>query len=470
MANAPLTQPRTRTRRLLSLGGHPDQLVKSAQKTLITGAVRTAVEGAIRAAPHMSEKAFIGMFSGMLKNAEKAEAREFITEILIEMKRLLSSPEYKQSTATLMRRIVRHHAASLKKREAFIKQYGVRPLSFLVISPSMRCNLRCYGCYAGEYTKADDLSWETLNRVVGEARDMGVVFIVVSGGEPFFSENVMRMWEENPDISFLVYTNGTLIDEAMAKRLAKLGNVYPAISVEGFGAETDARRGKGTHDRILAAMENLRREGVLFGFSATVVQANNDLVSSPEFVDYYADKGAFLGWYFNYIPIGRQPDLSLMPTPEQRVARWQRLRELRKTKPILLADFWCDGALAGGCIAGGRSYLHINSNGDAEPCVFAHFAADNVKDKTLAEVMLSPLFNGIRARQPYSPNLLRPCMIIDNPDVLRSVVAEGGAHPTHAGAETILAPGLSGHLDDYARRYAGLADPVWAKEHPEKKG
>jgi len=467
MATGPLAQPRTRARRLLSLGGRPEALVKSlAQSTVITGAIRTAVEGAIRAAPHMSDRAFVATFSGMMKNAGKAESREFITEVLLETKRLLSSPEYKQSTARLVRRIVRQHRGSLAGRAAFIKRYGVRPLSFLVISPSMRCNLRCYGCYAGEYTRADDMPWETLSRVVGEARDMGIVFIVVSGGEPFFSENVLRMWEENPDISFLVYTNGTLIDAPMARRLAKMGNVYPSISVEGFAAETDARRGAGTHDRILAAMANLRREGVLFGFSATVVQSNNDLVSSPEFIDYYADKGCFLGWYFNYIPIGRTPDLSLMPTPEQRLARWQRLRELRKTKPILLADFWCDGALAGGCIAGGRSYLHINCNGDAEPCVFAHFAADNIKDKSLAQVMLSPLFTAIRARQPYSSNLLRPCMIIDNPEVLRAVVAEGGAHPTHAGAETIIGP-LSAHLDDYAGRYARLADPVWAKEHPE---
>ncbi|MFH1031524.1 MAG: radical SAM protein, partial [Chloroflexota bacterium] len=326
--------------------------------------------------------------------------------------------------------------------------------------PSMRCNLRCVGCYAGEYSQKDDLSSDLLQKVVREAKELGIVFMVVIGGEPFISSDVLQTWEEDPEISFIVFTNGTLIDEAMAKRLARMENVYPAISVEGFEAETDARRGRGTFARAMKAMDNLRREGLLFGFSATAIRSNNEVISSPEFVDFYVNKGCFMGWYFNYIPIGREPDMSLMPTPEQRIARWRRIREIRKTRPILLADFWCDGILTGGCIAGGKYYMHINNKGDAEPCVFVHFAVDNIKDKTLTEIAQSPFFRAIQDRQPFSPNLLRPCMIIDNPEVLRSLSVEAGAAPTHQGAETVIGK-LASRLDEYAREYAKVADEVW---------
>ena len=398
-------------------------------------ALRTVLETTIRVAPHLPDKRFMTFFDRILDSVQYPERREVLGEALLAAKRLLSNEQYRKSAATLLRRIVGQQAVYMKAQAAFMEKHGVKPLDLIVISPSMRCNLHCYGCYAGEYSKADDLPPDILRRVLAEAKDMGVHLAVISGGEPFLSEDVLRLWEDNRDLSFIVYTNGTLIGGPMAKRLAKMSNVYPAISVEGFESETDERRGKGTFARVLEAMDNLRREGVLFGFSATATRSNNQLVSSPEFVDFFVARGCMMGWYFNYMPVGRAPDLSLMPTPEQRIARWRRIRELRRVKPILLADFWCDGALAGGCIAGGRSYLHVTCNGDVEPAVFVHFAADKAREKSLADILKSPLFRAIRSRQPYSENLLRPCMIIDHPEVLRTVVAEAEAHPTHEGAE-----------------------------------
>ncbi|MDI6814872.1 MAG: radical SAM protein, partial [Dehalococcoidales bacterium] len=353
---------------------------------------------------------------------------------------------------------------SVEIRKQAEEKYGFLPPTVIVISPTMRCNLHCYGCYAGEYSKKDDLPFDIFKRVVEEARDMGTNFVTISGGEPFISEDVLKIWETHRDMFFVVYTNGTLIDASMAKWLSRLGNVFPCISVEGYEQETEDRRGKGTYAKILAAMDNLLREGVLFGFSATATRQNNELISSEEFIDFYIEKGCFFGWYFNYIPIGRKPALELMPTPQQRIERLKRINRLRQEKPILLADFWCDGPLAGGCIAGGRGYLHINNNGDAEPCVFAHFAVDNVMEKSLLEILTSPLFRAIRSRQPYSQNLLRPCMIIDEPSVLREVVAEEAAHPTHPGAETIITE-LAPAIDRYADEYAGVADPLWAEQY-----
>ncbi len=426
--------------------------------------VQTLFKGGLHVVPLMSDQSFLSIFEGKIKSIPSPEGKEFVRHLLLSGKRAIASPQTRKVAISLLGNMIGEVFDAQEKREAFRNKHGFEPPNVMVISPSMRCNLRCYGCYAGEYSKADDLDPQLLERVVNEANDIGISFITVSGGEPFISQDVLSMWEKHPDILFQVYTNGTLIDREMAKRLAEYGNVIPCISVEGYEEETDKRRGTGTYARIMAAMENLRAEGVPFGFSATATRQNNELITSDEFIDFYTGKGCFIGWYFNYIPIGMKPDINLMPTPQQRVDRWKRISAIRMNKPITLADFWCDGPIVGGCIAGGRAYFHINNRGDVEPCVFAHFAADNIRDKSLTEALNSPFFKAIRRRQPYCSNLLRPCMIIDNPTVLREVVKEGGAHPTHKGAETII-NNLAPSLDQYAAEYGALADQAWEQKN-----
>ncbi|MGB9597721.1 MAG: radical SAM/SPASM domain-containing protein, partial [Candidatus Poribacteria bacterium] len=265
-------------------------------------------------------------------------------------------------------------------RKQIYEKEGELPPSFLVISPTMRCNLHCYGCYAGQYKKSEELDFATVDRILTEAKELGMYFVTISGGEPFTYEPLFDIFEKHHDMSFQIYTNGTLIDDKAVEKLVSLGNAAPAISVEGYEAETDARRGAGTYKQVCDTMTRLKEAKALFGFSATVTRHNVGLLSSSEFVDTMIDRGCSFGWYFIYIPIGRKPQLDLMPTPEQRDMLRQRVKRMRDEKPIFIADFWNDGPLVGGCIAGGRRYFHINSKGDVEPCVFAHFAVDNIKD------------------------------------------------------------------------------------------
>ena len=393
------------------------------------------------------------------------EGRDFLKSILIHGRRAIGRSSRECLAKFAENLIVNEFIAADPKREQFFGRHGFYPPFFLVISPTMRCNLRCYGCYAGQYEKEAELPTDLIHRILAEAKEMGIYFVTISGGEPFVREDLLEIFAAHSDVYFQVYTNGTCIDDRMAKKLARLGNVLPAISVEGWEAETDARRGPGAFQKIIAAMASLKKEGVLFGFSATATRQNNELIVSDEFVSFLIEQGCFLGWYFNYIPIGKMPDLSLMPTPEQRLYRRQRLVELRKKSPVIIADFWNDGPLVGGCIAGDR-YLHINSRGDVEPCVFVHFAVDNIKDKSLEEILSSEFFQSIRRRWPYSPNQYRPCMIIDHPHILREVVKESGAHPTHPGAETILTT-FAADMDRYAHAYGELADALWEKNKPD---
>lgn len=351
-----------------------------------------------------------------------------------------------------------------RKRNQIMTEQGWRPPFFFVVSPTMRCNLNCIGCYAGSYSQKDVLTSGDIDRLFSEAKELGIYFITISGGEPFVRKDLLDLFEKYNDIYFQVYTNGTLISEEVVDRLAALGNVAPAISVEGYAAETDHRRGDGVYKKLEEVWKRLTDKGVIFGFSATPTRRNIDLVFSDEFIDTMIEKGALFGWYFHYIPIGRKPDVTLMPTPDQRAVARKRVNILRNTKPIILADFWNDGHLTGGCIAGGRTYMHINANGDAEPCVFVHFAVDNIRNKSLREVMDSSLMRAIQKRQPYSKNLMTPCMVIDEPWVLREIVQETGAHDTDGGGDSILNR-LAGYLDNYSAEIHKRYDPIWAKEY-----
>ena len=163
-----------------------------------------------------------------------------------------------------------------------------------------------------------------------------------------------------------------------------------------------------------------------------------------------------------YVPVGFEPDMDLMMTPEQRGRQFERLVQLRNTKPILLADFWNDGPLVGGCISGGRKYLHVNANGDVEPCVFCHFATHNIRQHSLQEVVRSPLFQSIRCELPKTENLLRPCIIVDRPHIARKVIAENNAYFTHKGAQ-IVYQDLKDEVDAYAGSYGIIADELWEK-------
>jgi len=436
----------------------------SVTSNVYTHLEREALNFAVRLLPKLSDERAVSYAKKHFGTCQWADGQEMLEQMLLCFKHGLSkySPDCKRKLATNL--LVNDIIAGNRRRKEILDKEGVVVPSLFVVSPTMRCNLNCYGCYSAEYTKRDDLDIDVFNRVLDEGKELGTYFVVISGGEPFLYEPLLDIFQRHNDIFFQIYTNGTFIDKKMAQRLAKLGNVLPCISVEGFKKETDARRGDGHFEKVTAAMDNLRESGMHFGFSATAVPENNELICSEEFVDFYIEKGCSIGWYFNYIPIGRSPNLDLMPTPEQRDYRRRQLESLRRRKSIVLADFWNDGPMTGGCIAGGRRYFHINNKGNVEPCVFVHFAIDNVYEKSLFEILkTSPLFRAIRSRQPYSENLLRPCMIIDHPHVLREVVRESGANPTHPGAETIITE-LSQPLDDYAEKYALIADEAWREK------
>lgn len=360
---------------------------------------------------------------------------------------------------------VRNMFAGIPRQRELSEKLGFNIPNLILVDPTSACNLACEGCWAGKYSQKNSIPPERLDRLFSEAKELGIYWIVLSGGEPLVYPHLFDLMAKHSDMAFMAYTNGTLINEHVADRIIEVGNFSPAISLEGWRERTDARRGAGTFDRVMRAMDLLRERGAIFGVSITITRHNVDEVTSDAFIDFLIEKGVTYGWTFHYIPIGRNPNVDLMVTPEQRAYLAERIPYIRTHKPILIADFWNDGECTGGCIAGGRRYFHINAAGEVEPCAFAHFALDNINEKSLKEVLDSPLFRAYRKRQPFYENLLRPCPIIDRPDALRAIVAESGARPTHEGAENVLQGTVAAYLDRRAAEWGVLADEIWAKRH-----
>ncbi|MEJ2726471.1 MAG: radical SAM protein, partial [Deltaproteobacteria bacterium] len=334
----------------------------------------------------------------------------------------------------------------------------------MILSPTLRCNLRCKGCYTLGYGMKPELPSEAVEKLLSECEELGIYFVTILGGEPLLYPHLFPMLENHPSMFFQVYTNGTLMTKETAERIAELGNVAVVLSIEGDQEETDAWRGKGVHHKIMKAFEHLNDAGVIIGTSATVTRQNVHVVSSLDFIDHMISLGSVAQMYFLYIPVNGTADFSLMVSPEERDLLRRQVLKIRAEKPIFALDFWNDGPYVHGCIAGARRYFHVNAKGDVEPCVYTHIATDNIMEKPLSQALNSRLFREIRSCQPHNDNHLRPCMIIDNPEVMRSLIAKTGARFTHPGAEEIYTTHRQ-QMDLYARNWGILADRVWEEEY-----
>jgi MoaA/NifB/PqqE/SkfB family radical SAM enzyme len=383
------------------------------------------------------------------------------------------------------------HKGEPSTRAKFREKTGANPPEILLISPTKACNLRCKGCYADSTAAQEKLSWPVLDRLVSEVHDIwGGRFIVFSGGEPLIyrdaGKGVLDLAEKHPDIYFMMYTNGTLIDDRTAGRIGKLGNLMPAVSIEGLKDRTDGRRGEGVFDKIVEAMDRLRREKVFFGVSITATKENAEEVLSDKVVDFYfKERGANFAWVFHYMPIGRAITLELMPTPEQRVWLWKRSLELVRDRRLFIADFWNGGTAAQGCIAGGRAggYMAVCWNGDVIPCVFMPYSPVNVNDAyarglTLLDIWDHPFFQNLRKWQrsygydkDYGVkteirNWIMPCPIRDHYADFHPWVEKFGLKPLDENAgEAVADPEYREGMIRYNKAVAELLDPIWNREY-----
>ncbi len=331
----------------------------------------------------------------------------------------------------------------------------------ILLDPTSACNLHCTGCWAAEYGHKLNLSLETIDSIIRQGKEMGIYFYIYTGGEPLVrKQDLMKLCEMHADCEFLAFTNGTLIDNAFCEDMLRVKNFVPAISLEGFEKANDGRRGQGVYQKVADAMQLLKAHKLPFGISTCYTSLNYDDISSEAFFDYIMDCGALFVWFFHYMPVGNNAAPELLPTPEQRETVMRRIRAYRNTKAIFSMDFQNDAQYVGGCIAGGRNYLHINARGDVEPCVFIHYSNCNIHSCSLLDALKSPLFMAYKEGQPFNQNMLRPCPMLENPEKLRAMVKATGAVSTD-----YESPESVDHLCDktvpYAQAWRGTADTLW---------
>lgn len=337
----------------------------------------------------------------------------------------------------------------------------------LLLDPTSSCNLNCTGCWAAGYDNHDNLSYETLDDILTQAEELKIGYCFFSGGEPLVrKDDLLKLCEKHTRISFSAFTNGLLIDEKFADKIAELGNFTFAISIEGFREDTDFRRGAGVYDKAIKAMDILRERDIEFAFSTCYHSKNYKAIASDEFLDFMLAKGCRMGWLFTYIPVGNNADMSLVCNPEQRAYVREKINAYNMKKKMTIIDFWNNGHLAAGCVAASTGFVHINSRGDIEPCAFCHYSDSNIHTTSLKDALRSRFFRAFRDAQPFSDNPLRSCPLIDMPQKLVSVVENSGARSTEISSPE-EASSLAAKTIPIAEKWGVVADEIY-KNFPRK--
>ena len=325
----------------------------------------------------------------------------------------------------------RHAVGSELRRRKFHKKNGLPAPTAIAFSPTIRCNLSCTGCYARDYPTDNELPLDVIDRMLTSAERMGVFLLIITGGEPLMREGILDILLRHRRLLFLMITNGTLLDEETATQIASARNIVPVISLEGWQEQTDTRRGLGVYDQVERAMEYLQSEGVVFGFSAMVARDNFEVLSSDQFIDEMVKRGCALGFYTEYVPVGSAAQWELVLKREEQKGFRKRIQQLRKVKTMMFVhlpddEYWGDNK----CRAVINGSVHVSSQGCVEPCPFTHFASDNIKDKSLDQILQSQFLSEIRSSDAIVRRGRLGCALVENRELLQDIAAKTGAKQT----------------------------------------
>lgn len=282
----------------------------------------------------------------------------------------------------------------------------------IIFSITNQCNLKCEGCYnqSFHHSTNGELSEEQLRNITSEAKELGVSFFVIAGGEPFMRPGFARIMKDYPEIIFLVFTNGLLINDQMIDTFKKHRNIVPLISLEGSEEDTDRRRGDGTYVVIKNTMKKMNHKGIFFGSSLTLTRSNFATILQNGYTKNLVDSGCKFFLYLEYTPTTEGTDDWVL-TLEQRAKVMNLMKTFRSKFPALFIAVPWDENEVGGCLSAGRGFVHINAAGALEPCPFAPFSDTNVIDYSLKEALQSELFKKIRQRPELSREYGGGCVL-----------------------------------------------------------
>ena len=323
-------------------------------------------------------------------------------------------------------------AASKIRRKA--EDAGEHIPPFLIASITSQCNLHCAGCYSRcnhatvDAAPVKQLTSEEWLRIFDEADELGVSFILLAGGEPMLRQDIIEAAGKKPNILFPIFTNGTFMDEEYFALFDKCRNLLPIMSIEGEREITDARRGSGIYDKLIANMDELYRRGLIFGASVTVTTENLKEVSARAFLQSLSDRGCKAVIFVEFVPVTEESQ-ELAPGEEEREYLHSEIMRLRQEHPeMVYIAFPGDEKSSGGCVAAGRGFFHINSHGGAEPCPFSPYSDINVRDASLRDALKSPLFLALQQEGVLLEDHPSGCVLHEKRAQVESLLAASAGH------------------------------------------
>lgn len=316
------------------------------------------------------------------------------------------------------------------RRRAKAAESGENIPTFLIASITSSCNLHCAGCYSRQNhactdaAPVDQLTAEDWGNIFSEARELGISFILLAGGEPLLRRDVIEAAGKFQDILFPVFTNGTLLNDKYIKLFDSKRNLLPILSIEGRQEKTDERRGDGVYKNVKTAMERVKENHLIFGASVTVTTVNLQEVSGKEFLDELQERGCKAVIYVEFVPVTEESK-DLAPGDAEREYLRERLNVIREEyTDMVFISFPGDEKSSGGCLAAGRGFFHINSHGGAEPCPFSTYSDSNVKNTSLRQALRSPLFNALREQNILMEEHSGGCVLFEKKESVEALLAE----------------------------------------------
>jgi len=339
------------------------------------------------------------------------------------LKATLSNP--KESIFMTKYALAAKKASKLRKKS---EENGNHIPPFLIASITSKCNLYCEGCYSRANNSCHDEKDDNLltslewTKIFTEAKDLGVGFILLAGGEPFVRKDVIENAAKIKEIIFPVFTNGTMISEEYLTLFDENRNLIPVLSIEGDKVKTDSRRGDGVYEKLMDGMLKLQKKGIIYGASVTITKENINEAVSSKFLSELSEKGCKVVFFVEFVPVTK--DLAhLAPEEAEREFLKEKLISLKKSyENMLFISFPGDEKTSGGCLAAGRGFFHINANGGAEPCPFSPYSDTNLRNVSLADALNSPLFLALQNENILMEEHPGGCVLFDRMDNVEEIM------------------------------------------------